>query len=116
MNWPTLAAAAVLPLLIALPVAALFWRRRRSSIGTVLGIGVVLVAAVGFMALEYGEGLHYRALCAEQNLPCPPSKPSDFVKIFSYGLVGMADVMLVFLVGSGVEARQQRRRRSVEWR
>lgn len=52
----------------------------------------------------------------EQNLPCRPSDPSDFVRIFSYAIVGMFNVMAMFIVGASVESRQQRRHRAAEWR
>jgi hypothetical protein len=116
MNWSRLALSAVLPLLVALPVAVLLWRRQQVTIGTVVGAGVVLLFTVLFMALEYGEGVHYRLTCAEQNLPCRPSDPSDFVRIFSFAMVGMAEVMVVFILGYSVETRLQQRHRAPKWR
>jgi Na+(H+)/acetate symporter ActP len=113
VNWSRLAISAVVPFLVALPIAALFWRKRRTTVGTVVGAGVVLIGTVLFMAVEYGGAVHYRLMCAEQNLPCRPSDPSDFVRIFSYALVGMVEVMALFLVSASVRMRS--RHRAPEW-
>jgi Na+(H+)/acetate symporter ActP len=116
VNWSRLAISAFLPLLLALPVAALLWRRRQTAVGNVIGAGVVLLCTVMFMALEFGDAVHYRFMCSEQNLPCGPSKPSDFVRIFTFAMVGMVEVMVVFLVGASVETRNEQRHRAPEWR
>jgi hypothetical protein len=116
MNWTRFAISAIGPFLVALPIAALFWRRQQSAtMGTVVGAGIVLISAVFFMALEFGEGVHYRMQCAETNVPCGPSNPSDFVRIFSYAFVGMIEVMAIFIVGAAVESRMLRRHRAPEW-
>jgi hypothetical protein len=116
MNWTRLALSAVGPFLVALPIAALLWRGRQATIGTVVGAAVILMGSVLFMAVEYGEAVRFRVLCAEENRPCPPSEPSDFVRIVSYAMVGMVQVMVVFVIGGWVEDRRQRRQRDPEWR
>ncbi len=115
MNWSMLALSAVLPLLFALPVAIVLWSKRQSTIGTVVGAAIVLIGTVFFMALEFGNGVHYRLMCAEKNIPCAPSDPSDFVRIFSYAIVGMVDVMVLFIIGASVEKRISDRHRAAEW-
>lgn len=115
MTWSMLAVSAILPLLIALPVAMLLWSRRQSTIGTVVGAAIVLIGTVFFMALEFGNGVHFRLMCAEKNIPCAPSNPSDFVRIFSYAIVGMVDVMVLFVLGASAEKRMSDRHRAAEW-
>jgi hypothetical protein len=81
-----------------------------------VGAAIILIGTVLFMALEYGNGVHYRLMCAEKNIPCSPSDPSDFVKIFSYAIVGMVDVMVLFVLSASFDKRVSDRHRAAGWR
>ena len=105
MNWWRVAVAAVAPLLVAVPVAAFLWKRYQPIIGTAVGAFVLFMGFLVFGGIEYVDAMAYRRRCQEMNLPCPISDPSDFVRIMTFGIVAMAQIMVLFLVSDGVEKR-----------
>ena len=88
-------------MVIAVPIAALFWVRRQWTFGTVIGAGVLLSGALFFGGLEYVGGLQFRIACEQTGTPCAPSNPSDFVRISVYGIVAMLQVMMLFVAAGG---------------
>ena len=116
MNWTRIAQALTLPILIVLPLAWFCWATRRWLAATVLGSAVFFVAFIVFAGIEYGEAVRYRARCEATQTPCPPSSPSDFVRIVAYGGVAMGQVMLLFLFSDAIEKRLRDRDVDPAWR
>ena len=116
MNWGRLAFAAVVPIFIALPVAALFWRRKRIDIGNAMGGAVFFVSAIVFAGGEYVEGIAYRMQCEAMELGCPKSEPSDFVKLMGYGFLAFIQVCALYLGSMRAERRIRENDYSPEWR
>jgi hypothetical protein len=108
MNWLMLAAAAVLPVCLVFPLASLLWREQQPIIGNAVGALLLFIGFLIFGGSEYVDAMAYRKWCQEMNQPCPISNPSDFVKIMSFGIVAMAQIMALFVVSDIVEQRNRR--------
>lgn len=116
LHWARIFVAATLPLAVALPAAALAWRRHLTLTGYIVGLAVLLVAAITFASIEFGDAFHYRLLCEAANAACRPSRPSDFIKISLYGMVGFVQIGILFLLGLRAEERARLRDVDPEWR
>ena len=109
MNWFRIATAALVPLVVALPIAGFLWKRRQLAVGNAIGALLLFMGFLVFGGLEYVDAMAYRRHCQAMNLPCPISHPSDFVKIMTFGMVAMAQIMALFVVSDVVEERTRRR-------
>ena len=78
-------------------------------VGNAVGALLLFMGFLIFGGVEYVDAMAYRRHCQEMNLPCPISHPSDFVKIMTFGLVAMAQIMALFVVSDVVEQRTRRR-------
>jgi hypothetical protein len=111
MSLAWLAAAILLPLLIAFIVAWPFWvKRAGDEIGAITGALVVFSCVVLFIGREYVDYEQKRAGCAARQIACR-FQPGLFPRLAIYGGIGMAQVMLLFVAGLSVEERLRRRRR-----
>lgn len=112
MNVTWVIAAAVLPTLAGLLVAAPLWRLRLSDdLGSIAGAGVVFTFVVAFIAREYGEVLAFSARCIEAGVGCR-FRPEPFVRYAIFAGIGMVQVFMVFILGLFVEERLSRRLQS----
>jgi hypothetical protein len=116
MNWTRMAQAATFPLLVVAPIAWICWAKRRLLSATILGSAVFFVGFIFFAGAEYSEAVSYRVWCETTNTPCPPSTPSDFVRIVAYGGVAMVQVMLLYLLSDAIERRLRNRDVDPAWR
>jgi hypothetical protein len=111
MNPWWVAAAAVLPLLVALLVAWPFWRKRvGDEMGTVMGAFVVFTCVILFVGREYLESEKTRVACVVREIGCR-FYPKLFTRFMIYGGIGMTHVMVLFVVGLSVEERLRQRER-----
>lgn len=109
LGW--IACAVVLPVICGLIVAYPFWSRRVSDdMGSIAGAGVILACVVAFIAREYGEILAVTRRCIDANVGCR-FHPQPFVRYGIYGLIGMCQVVVVFVVGLQTEERLRARDR-----
>jgi hypothetical protein len=109
MNWLRIAAAAVIPVAIALPIAGLFWKKRQLIVGNGVGALVLFFGFLIFGGSEYVDAMAYRKWCQAMDQPCPISRPSDFVKIMTFGIVALGQIMVLFVVSDIVGERVKRR-------
>jgi hypothetical protein len=116
LHWGRILAASLLPLAVALPAAALAWRRQLTLTGYVVGLAILLVGAITFASMEFGDAFHYRLLCEAAGTPCRLSSPSDFIKISTYGIIGFVQIGMLFLIGLRVEERARLRDVDPPWR
>jgi hypothetical protein len=116
MHWARILAALTLPIGVALPAAAVAWRKGRMLLGNVLGLSILLFAAIAFAATEFAEAFHFRLFCQFSNTVCQPSDPSDFLKVATYGVVAFVQVSALFWLSVGVEERARRRELDPSWR
>ena len=111
--WP-IGVAIVAPTVVALLVARLFWGKD-STVGNIVGSGVIAVAMVGFISREYVDLGQQRLVCAAREWACA-FWPSDFVRYAIYASIGFFEVIVVYSVGLWFEERIRRRERAPEWR
>jgi hypothetical protein len=116
MHWARILTASAVPIAIALPAAALAWRKGKMLLGNMLGLSILFLAAITFAAIEFGEAFHFRLLCQVTQAVCWPSDPSDFVKIATYGIVAFVQVGVLFWLSLGAEERARRRELDPSWR
>jgi len=107
MNWYRIAAASTLPIILAAPVVAFCFYKKRILAGTSLGSAVCFVAFIVFAAWEFGDALNDAPSVTE---------PSIFTKIVVYGAVAMLQVMALYLLSDLVEKRMRDRDRDPVWR
>ena len=110
--WP-IGVAIVAPTIVALLVARLFWGKD-STVGNIVGSGVIAVAMVGFISREYVDLGQQRLVCATRDWPCA-FWPTDFVRYAIYASIGFLEVIVVYSVGLWFEERGRRRERAPEW-
>ena len=104
-----IATAATAPLILGGLAAWPFWRKRvTDDIGSIVGAGVVLTSAVGFVAREFSDVLATTAKCAAEEIPCH-FQPEPFVRYAIYSGIGLLHVFVVFQVGLIVEERLRRK-------
>jgi hypothetical protein len=116
INWWLLGAAAVLPPVVAAPASLFFWRKGWTLFGNATGLSVIFVACLCFGCMEYVEAVRYRYGCEAAALPCPPSHPSDFVRLSLFAYLAMFQAMLLFIVSATVERRLKQRETEPMWR
>jgi hypothetical protein len=107
VNWYRIAAASTVPIVVAAPIIAFCWQKRRVMTGTLLGSGVFFLGFVFFAAWDFAEALNYAR---------PITDPSEFTKIAVYGFVAMLQVMALFLVSQATEKRIRDSERDPVWR
>jgi hypothetical protein len=106
----------IVPIVVALPVAALAWRKGKMLLGNILGLSIVLLAAITFAPMEFAEAFNYRLWCQATETVCSPSDPSDFVEVAMYGVMAFIQAGVLFWVGLAVEERARRRELDPSWR
>jgi len=114
MHWARILAASTVPFAVALPASALAWRKGKMLLGNILGLSILLLAAITFAAMEFAEAFNFRLVCEATQTVCWPSDPSDFVKVATYGVVAFMQAGVLFWLSLGVEERA-RRRQDANW-
>ncbi len=115
-HWLRMSEAVLLPLPLAGIAAWLCWRRRYLLAGIISAAFIFFAGFIVFAGLEFLEAFRYRLDCEAGNLPCPPSEPSDFIRIAAYGMIAMAQVMCLFLASGSMERRIRDRELDPAWR
>jgi hypothetical protein len=116
MHWARILTASIVPIVVAVPVAALAWRKGKTLLGHILGLSILLLAAITFAAMEFADAFNYRLLCQATETVCSSSDPSDFVKVAMYGVVAFIQAGVLFWLGLAVEEGARRRELDPSWR
>ena len=109
-----LAAAASLPMLAALVVAAPFWWRGVALYGSIVGTGVIVAAVLFFVLREGVEIEQLIARCNALGQVCP-IRPERFTRFAIYGFIGLAQTLTLFVVDFRIVERARRRAFAPEW-
>ena len=113
MRWWPIGLAIVLPTILALIVARLFWSKD-STVGNIMGSAVIAAAMIGFISREYVDLDQQRRACVAREVSCA-FRPSDFTRYSIYASIGFIEVIVIYSLGLGFEERLRRRDRSPEW-
>jgi hypothetical protein len=116
MSWFWIGLAIVLPLVLGIGIAWPFWRKpSRDPVGTVLGAFVVVAFGVAFVGREFIHVQRLTNRCLAAETACR-FFPEPFTRFFIYTAIAMAQVFVLFIVGSAVEDRIRSRAFASEWR
>ncbi len=111
-----IAIAATLPIVLGLIVAYPLWRMRLEIIGNVTGATTIFMVTIGMIVREWMALEQIRiARCPDTETFCPPD-PGNFAKFATYGFIGLAQVVALFLISLRVERRLRNRGVAPEWR
>src|SRR5436190_9828799 len=99
MRWWPICLAIVLPTIVALGAARLFWGRD-STVGNIVGSAVIAAAMIGFIAREYADLDQQRIACVAREVSCA-FRPSDFTRYAIYASIGFAEVIVIYTAGLG---------------
>jgi hypothetical protein len=116
VNWYWIGLQLVVPPLLALPVAWLFWRKSSMIFGNIVGTGVLLVAALALIFREYVEIDRLVKGCFDAGELMCFLEPSAFARFAIYASIGLAEVFLLFTLSLNVERRMDNRGYAPEWR
>ena len=120
MNWSRLLLASVVPLAVVGPVASWLWARKHFDGGKVAAILILLVFSMAFSAIEFVDCDRTRLACIQDGLKSAclsmAEGPDDSVRVGAYGIVGMAQIGLVFLASDIVEKRRRNDDFDPAWR
>jgi hypothetical protein len=108
--WPTI--AVVVPTLLGLAAAWLFWRRRQIIIGNTIGSGVVFAAILLTMGREYVAQERLMQLCRQRLGPCPRD---GYMAFLVFASIAFIDVAVIFWVSLSVEERARRTTNYSDW-
>jgi hypothetical protein len=115
LSWNWIALASSAPLLVALAVAALFWRKSQAIFGNIVGTGIVFGSGVAMILREYVVLDRGVQACLEVGVPCWPV-PSAFTRFAIYAFIALIEVFILFSLSLRVEERIRRRDYAPEWR
>ena len=116
VSWLWIGLAMVLPFGVGLGIAWPFWRKpSRDPVGTVLGAFVVVASGVAFVGREFIHVQRVTNQCIATETACR-FFPEPFTRFFIYVAIAMAQVFVLFLIGSAIENRIRGRAFAAEWR
>ena len=107
LNWLRIGLSVVIPTFIGLAVARVFWGRRDTMMGNVIGAGVIFTLILLFFAGEYIEITNFQIKCVEAVTPCK-LQLGAFNRYVIYGFAGFVDVAIIFALGLSFEERGKR--------
>ena len=111
-----IAIGSTVPLALGLVVAAPLWYMRHEIIGNITGATLIFMTTVGMIAREWMELENKRlANCPDTETFCLPD-PGNFNKFALYAFLGLAQVVVLFLVSLRVERSIRNRGVAPEWR
>src|SRR5450830_804846 len=108
--WPTI--AVVVPTLLGLLAAWLFWRRRQMVIGNTVGSGVVFVAILLTIGREYVAQERLMQLCRQGLVRCTRD---GYMAFLVFACIAFIDVGVIFWVSLIVEERARQTKNYSDW-
>ncbi len=116
MNWFWVGIAASVPLVAALMVAYLLWRRGQSTFGSTAASMLVFIAGSLMIAREYAELERLSEQCvADTGFECI-FDPSPFTRFAVYAGIALFQAFAIFLIGIKADERKRSRDYAPEWR
>jgi len=116
LSWPWIAVMTFVPLPLGVLLAAPVWRRKEMILGNVAGSVVIFGTAFALIFRESAMLDVLRQQCfAAGGIICWPT-PSAFARYAIYAGIGLAEVLILFVVSLSVERRIRERGYAPEWR
>jgi hypothetical protein len=115
-NWYWITMQLIVPPLMALPPAWLFWRRTEAIFGNLVGTGVLLMWALALIFREYIEIDRAVKACFDTGELLCFVEPSAFARFAIYASIGLVETFLLFTISLAVERRISNRDYAPEWR
>ena len=103
------------PPLLAIPLAAMGWRRKEMILGNLAGSAVIFAAAFALIVRESVVLDRLTQECLDAGVTCWP-QPSAFTRYAIYAAIGLIEVMALFLASLRVEKKMRQRNYAPEWR
>jgi len=116
LNWLRMALMVAAPLPLGILIAIPFWRRSEPILGNLAGTAVIFGTAI---VLIVKESIELDALtndCLENGTPPCFPVPNAFTRYGIYAFLGLAEVIVLFLLSLNVERRLRDRDTAPEWR
>jgi Na+/proline symporter len=115
VNWLSVAIMVFAALPLAVVLATPLWRRNEGLLGNLAGTGVIFGTAVVLILRESAESDAVTSHCLEAGLTdCFPS--GTFTRYATYAFIGLAEVIVLFLISIAAERRMRERDIAPEWR
>ena len=115
VSWFWIAVAMTLPLAGGLLAAWPIWLTGQPILGNLAGSLVIFGSAIALIMRERTELDQLVQACLDAGTTCWPT-PDAFTRFAVYAFIGLAEVIVVFLVSLRIETRQRRKGYSPEWR
>ena len=115
LSWSWIALALVVPSTAAVLVAWPIWKSGQAILGNVAGTLVIMGTAMALIMREHVVLDRVVQGCLEQGFTCWP-EPSAFMRYSIYAIIGMAEVIALFMASLRVEAHFRRKDYAPEWR
>ena len=115
LSWFWIVLALVVPSALAGLIAYPIWRSGQAILGNVAGTLIIMGTAMGLIMREHVVLDRVVQACLGQGFTCWP-EPSAFMRYSIYAIIGMAEVIALFMVSLKVEAHFRRRDYAPEWR
>jgi hypothetical protein len=115
LNWKWITLMLTAPLPVALLVAYPVWRAGQFILANLAGSGVIFATALALIFREHAELAALTSRCLDAGYTCWP-EPGAFTRFAIYAGIGLADVVVLFLLSLRVESRLRNRAYAPEWR
>jgi hypothetical protein len=115
VNWLSVAIMVLVALPLGVFLATPLWQRKEGLLGNLAGTGVIFGTAVVLILRESAESDAVTSRCLEAGLTdCFPS--GTFTRYATYAFIGLAEVIVLFLISIAAERRIRERDIAPEWR
>ena len=116
LSWQWILLMAVAPLPVGALVAVPVWRRHETILGNVAGAVVILGTAFALIMRESVALDVAQRNCFEAGFALCAPAPTAFARYAIYAAIGMAQVVVLFMIGLRVEQKARERDYAPEWR
>ena len=115
LSWSWIALMAVGPAMVAPLPAVAAWRKNEMILGNVAGTIVIFGTAMALILRESFVLDHLVRECIDAGIVCTP-RPAPFFRYAIYAVIGLVEVVTLFLVSLRVESKAREQRYAPEWR
>jgi hypothetical protein len=115
LSWSWIALALTVPPALGLLVAWPMWRMEQPIFGNIAGSVVIFGAAIALIMRENVELDTIAQACLAKGVTCFP-EPSAFARHAIYAVIGLVEVIAIFLLSLRYEEKLRRRGYAPEWR